>query len=333
MFSIKRPPVKIAAFCVVVLSVGAAASEVAGLTTFTAGKPIKAADINANFDALKNATNNTSADVTTLQGTVGTHTTNITDLQTRVGKLEGQCPPDMVAVGPACVDKYENSVWRVTQAATVTSILAGTATPSQLSANGVRHGDGVDDYGANCDDTASNCGDYYAVSVAGVKPSAYLTWFQAAALCANAGKRLPTNQEWQVAAFGSPDPGTNTAGDNTCNVSTGAPDNTGARTLCKSKRGAFDMVGNVWEWVAEWTQGGSPAWAPKQGDSTNTALYGSDYSYGANAANNQGGGANMAAAIIRGGGSWDNGAAGVFANSFVEAPARPAIYLGFRCAK
>ena len=61
---------------------------------------------------------------------------------------------------------------------------------------------------APCADNGQNCADdIFAVSLAGVTPSARITWFQAQAACANAGKRLPTNAEWQVAVAGTPDPG------------------------------------------------------------------------------------------------------------------------------
>src|SRR6185436_20022556 len=66
--------------------------------------------------------------------------------------------------------------------------------------------------------------------------------------------------EWQVAANGTPDPNRFTHpttpvdnGTTDCNVLSGpylVP--TGSRSGCVSARGAFDMVGNVWEWVADW---------------------------------------------------------------------------------
>lgn len=92
----------------------------------------------------------------------------------------------------------------------------------------------------------------YAVSVAGVFPTGCVTWFQAEQACALSGKRLLTNQEWQRAAAGTPDPGTDDGGTD-CNVGgLNVPLNTGARAKCVSNWGAFDMVGNVEEWVADW---------------------------------------------------------------------------------
>src|SRR5207249_12241511 len=98
---------------------------------------------------------------------------------------------------------------------------------------------------AGCPATGNGCVNVYAVSIPGVTPAAFITWFQAAAAARNSLKRLPTNQEWQVAAFGTPD-------GNPCNVSSASVAFTGAALGCISDVGAFDMVGNVYEWVADW---------------------------------------------------------------------------------
>ncbi|MGH8558173.1 MAG: SUMF1/EgtB/PvdO family nonheme iron enzyme, partial [Methylococcales bacterium] len=85
----------------------------------------------------------------------------------------------MVKVGSLCVDAYEASVWN---------------TP----AGGTRFGAAADDY--PCADNGNDCtGAIYARSEAGETPSGKITWFQAQQACVNAGKRLPTNAEWQMA--------------------------------------------------------------------------------------------------------------------------------------
>jgi formylglycine-generating enzyme required for sulfatase activity len=109
-----------------------------------------------------------------------------------------------------------------------------------------------DDY-APCADSGQSCtDDVYAVSLPAVPPSVAITWFQAQAACENAGKRLPSNAEWQAAVIGTPDPGPDNGTTDCAWTSVGMPVNTGSRSSCKSARGAFDMVGNVWEWVADW---------------------------------------------------------------------------------
>ncbi len=101
----------------------------------------------------------------------------------------------------------------------------------------------------------------YAASVSGRLPARWVTWFQAAELCRASGKRLPTGEEWIAAARGTPDPATNELGDGRerrCLTNVSGPGRTGERAPivgaigCQSRWGALDMIGNVWEWTAEW---------------------------------------------------------------------------------
>jgi formylglycine-generating enzyme required for sulfatase activity len=172
-------------------------------------------------------------------------------------------------------------VWEVPAENTALSkkIRKGTATLANLTAGGVQRGIGAtDDY--PCSDNGNDCDDIYAVSIPGVKPSVNITWFQAQQACMNAGKRLLTNGEWQGAAAGTPDPGTDN--DSTdCNITNQGfpandPVNTGSHSGCVSRWGAFDMVGNVWEWVADWIQDNSDS----DGGVTSSATYGSDAIFG-----------------------------------------------------
>ena len=146
-------------------------------STFSSGQTISSSAVNQNFQALADAIN--TGDVA--------------------------CPSSMVRSGSVCIDKYEASVWETTNAGLIAKIKAGTATLAELQANAVQRGASADNYGAGCPDTGNGCKDFYAISIAGVTPSRYITWFQAAAAARNSGKRLPTNQEWQVAALGTPD--------------------------------------------------------------------------------------------------------------------------------
>ncbi|MDZ7380122.1 MAG: formylglycine-generating enzyme family protein, partial [candidate division KSB1 bacterium] len=170
-----------------------------------------------------------------------------------------KCAPDAVLVGSVCMDKYEASVWRVPDPLTtnkklVKKIRKGKATAAELTAAGATQlGVNGDDY-APCTDNGQTCkDDIYAVSLPGVMPSTFITWFQANVACANSGKRLPSNAEWQMAVTGTQDPGLDN-GATDCNTGGFVPGkvNTGSRSDCVSAFGAYDMVGNVWEWVADW---------------------------------------------------------------------------------
>jgi Sulfatase-modifying factor enzyme 1 len=168
-----------------------------------------------------------------------------------------KCAPDAAVCGTVCMDKYEASVWRVPGPTTINKVLVkkiqqGKATVADLAAGGATQlGVASDDY-APCVDSGQNCAnDIYAVSLPGVIPSSYLTWFQPQVACENAAKRLPSNAEWQVAAVGTPDPGPDN-GTTDCNSATGSVSFTGSRSSCISACGAFDMVGNVYESVADW---------------------------------------------------------------------------------
>jgi formylglycine-generating enzyme required for sulfatase activity len=168
-----------------------------------------------------------------------------------------KCAQDAVIAGTVCMDTYEASVWRVPGATTtnkrlVKKIQEGKATAEALLENGATLLGATDDY-APCADNGQNCADdIYAVSLTAVLPSAYVTWFQAQAACENARKRLPSNAEWQAAVAGTPDPGPDN-GTTDCNTnSAGVAVATGSRSSCRAARGAFDMVGNLEEWVADW---------------------------------------------------------------------------------
>jgi len=185
------------------------------------------------------------------------------------------------------------------------------------------------------DTTAAGC------SRAGVMPQVEITWFQAAAMCANAGKALCTNAQWQVAASGTPDPGASDGGDGGC-VTDGAPRATGGGATCRSRYGAEDMIGNYWEWVADWRVAGrsfqtsdGQAAPPRAGDSAGPwgADYGDDQTFNVNgtASESPAWRQGLPAAIARGG---DRGSAlgsGAFALSATPAPSEASLGVATRC--
>jgi hypothetical protein len=228
-------------------------------------------------------------------------------------RLVAGCPPDSVRVGSICLDKYEASVWEVPPANVplIRKIRLGTVTLAELQAGATQRGAPNDDYGAACVDSGVGCVNLYAVSIAGVTPSRHLTWFQATAAARNAGKRLPTNVEWQAAALGTPDGAP-------CVVASGSPGGPTGSVGCVSNAGVFDMVGNLSEWVADWILlPGSPA--------CDAAFYGTnDFNCLAGLLPGSGPGA-----ILRGGNFQDGTGAGAFAVGSIT-PTFESDSLGFR---
>lgn len=208
----------------------------------------------------------------------------------------------MVAVGSFCIDKYEASVW---------SAVGG----------GSQYGVSSDDY--PCNDKGQNCTNIYARSLSGVKPSAYITWFQAQQACSNVGKRLATSAEWQQAVAGTPDPGAAGNGMSACNTNTGATVNTGSISDCVANGGAYDMVGNVGEWVADWKPAATacPGWGGFSGTGDDMCLAGAAT------------GATTPGAVIRGGDYGSGALAGPLNINALSGPSPNDLALGFRCAR
>jgi formylglycine-generating enzyme required for sulfatase activity len=107
----------------------------------------------------------------------------------------------------------------------------------------------------------------YPASVGSQMPVVGVSWHDAQAYCAWAGKRLPSEAEWERAAMGAAEGRFcwgdqadctkanfgNFDGDGPCAaVNPGHPLAVGSRPAGASAIGAHDMAGNVWEWVADW---------------------------------------------------------------------------------
>ena len=138
-------------------------------------------------------------------------------------QTKSECPSGMTPVNGGtirCIDMYENS-------------------PSS---------DCVKSEPENALDTKINLDGKTCVpeSSSGKKPWRFITRDQAVLACAKVGKRLPNNAEWYLGALGTPDIKNVT----TCNISTGAVRDS-RDTECVSSAHAYDMVGNIWEWVRD----------------------------------------------------------------------------------
>jgi cysteine-rich repeat protein len=230
-----------------------------------------------------------------------------------IDSMKKECPGNdskdiMVRVGPICVDKYEASVW-------------GTPTGS------TQYGASSDNY--PCSDNGNDCSStnpIYARSEAGVTPSNWITWFQAQQACAMSGKRLLTNAEWQMAAAGTLDPGFDDDSTTTC-ATNSELSLTGSRTNCVSNWEVNDMVGNLWEWVADWMQDNSDS----DNGSIASATYGIDGIYGVDEATPEAD--RFPGALLRGGDAGLDTDAGVFALYAFYGPSHSGSNIGFRCAR
>jgi len=243
-----------------------------------------------------------------------------------VGKLildepKNFCPDDMVFIlsdnGGFCIDKYEVS--------------ADPKCPYLNPDNQTMTKKNLDD---------PNC---YPVSIAGAVPWRNISQIQAMTACAKAGKRLPTNEEWFLAALGTPDLHEGWS-INDCHVASNwktQPGLTGTGIKCVSSAGAYDMIGNVWEWVkgeikdgvykgntlpsSGYIQAVDINGLPIESDDINPNLnYNEDYLW----LKNKG---------IRGisrGGYWNNKSdAGLFSVYLVSRSSFSGAGVGFRCAK
>ena len=150
----------------------------------------------------------------------------------QMGAVDGE--PDEKPVHSVKVDAFELDVNEVSTGDYQACVTSGKCTPAG---------------------TDGHCNSGHSDRLA--DPINCVDWTQATAYCANAGKRLPTEEEWEYAARGTDArkfPWGNTAPtaevtcwnrfakhEGTCRIGT---------TNGKSPFGIADMAGNVWEWTS-----------------------------------------------------------------------------------